>query len=179
MIGLARGIVQLVPYEPAWKQYFQREARCLHEAIGGRIGTIEHIGSTAIPGMPAKPIIDMMGAVKSLAQAEQMVGDVEGLGYEWGSRDRQDVPDRFYFARRTPDQLKSTHHLSLAETTSGFWRRQVAFSDYLLPTPEAAREYIELKQRLAQEHPNDPGAYVDSKTDFVEKILRLASGNAS
>ncbi|MCK4276835.1 MAG: GrpB family protein [Phycisphaerae bacterium] len=169
----------LVPYQSDWPHLFNTEAGRLREAIGDRIGAIEHIGSTAIPGTPAKPVIDMMGAVKSLAQAEQMVGDVEGLGYEWGPRDRQDVPDRFYFVRRTPDQLKSTHHLSLAETTSGFWRRQVAFRDYLRATAEAAREYLDLKQRLAQEHPNDPGAYVDSKTDFVEKILRLASGSAS
>ncbi|MHC4983347.1 MAG: GrpB family protein [Planctomycetota bacterium] len=166
--------MRLVPYQADWPEHFEREAGRLRSALGDRIGVIEHIGSTAIPGMAAKPIIDVMAAVESIAVAESMIGDVEALGYEWHPRDRADVPDRRYFVRRTPDGRRTTHHLSLAAATSAFWKRQLAFRDYLRSNPPTAEEYLQLKQNLARKYPNGRGAYVDGKNGFVREILLVA-----
>jgi len=173
-IGLEPGAVRLMDSQQAWKKHFQAEARRLRAALGRRIGRVEHIGSTAIADMPAKPIIDIMAAVKTLAEAEEMIPQVERLGYEWHPRDRQDVPDRLYFVRRTEDGSKSTHHLSLAEATSDFWRRQLLFRDYVRAHPEVRQAYAELKRDLAAKFPADRPAYGDAKTAFIEDILRRA-----
>jgi len=176
MIGMERGIVRLVPYQADWPACFAAEAERLRQALGGRIGAVEHMGSTAIPGMPAKPIIDMAASVESLAEAEGLIPDLARLGYEWHERDRQDVPDRLYFVRRTADGRATTHHLSLAEPASDFWARHLAFRDYLRTHPEAAAEYAELKRDLARKFPTDRGAYVDGKEAFVKRICDLALG---
>ena len=176
MIGLEKGVVRLLPYQPGWVGLFEAEAQRLRDALGGRIGTIVHVGSTAIPGMPAKPIIDIAASVESLAEAEGLIPDLARLGYEWGERDMQDVPDRRYFVRRTADGQASTHHLSLGEPASDFWVRTLAFRDYLRTHPEAAAEYAELKRDLARRFRTDRGAYVDGKGAFVKRICELAGG---
>jgi GrpB-like predicted nucleotidyltransferase (UPF0157 family) len=117
----------------------------------------------------------MMAAVEGLAQAEELIAELECLGYEWGSRDIQDVPDRRYFVRRRQDGA-STHHLSLATTTSHCWRTQLAFRDWLRARPDVRDAYADLKRDLAARFPADRPAYLDGKTDFVRQVIAAATG---
>jgi GrpB-like predicted nucleotidyltransferase (UPF0157 family) len=175
-LGLESKVVRLVAYDPRWPALFAEESRRLGEALGRRIGAVEHIGSTAIPGMPAKPVLDLMAAVGSLAEAEELIPALADLGYLWRPRDMEDVPDRRYFDRRRQDG-SSTHHFSLARKSSQSWRDQIAFRDYLRANPEAARTYAELKRDLAERFPQDRGSYIEGKTGFVMEVLKKAAGH--
>ena len=176
MIGLERGIVRLVPCQPDWAIEFEREAARLKAALGDRVGRFEHMGSTAIQGMPAKPIIDFMGSVEHLDNVPLFMGDLAALGYEWDPRDRQDVPDRYYFVRRSPDGLASTHHFSLAEVRSDWWQRQLLFRDCLRASPRLHAAYARFKQGLVRRYSTERGKYTDAKTGFVQAVLRRAHG---
>jgi GrpB-like predicted nucleotidyltransferase (UPF0157 family) len=131
---------------------------------------VEHVGSTAISGMPAKPIIDLVVVVGSLNEAEVWIPKLESLGYEQRAND--DVPDRIFFAKGP--RIRRTHHLSLTEARSQFYTEKVLFRDYLCAHREAFDEYAELKTRLAQQYPTDRDFYTKGKQDFVEGIIRLA-----
>jgi len=172
MIGLERGVVRLVPYDPDWPEAFAAEARRLRAALADKLGAIEHIGSTAVAAMPAKPIIDMMAVAATLAAGRDLLPAVERLGYEL--RPKDDVPDRLFFARRDAAG-RTTFHLSLTPPGSDFWRKQIRFRDYLREHADARRAYLHLKRDLAGRHPADRGAYVDAKTDFVKDVLARAA----
>ncbi|HUT57989.1 MAG TPA: GrpB family protein [Phycisphaerae bacterium] len=173
-LGLEPGIVRLVDYNPRWPGLFEAEAARLRRNLEGRIGQIEHIGSTAIPGMPAKPVLDMMASVQTLRDAEQMVPDLEAIGYAWSMRDMQDVPDRRYFVRRREDGA-TTHHLSLSRRSSGFWQAQLAFRDRLCTHPDTHEAYARLKQDLARRFSCDRHSYVEEKGPFVAKVVKAAT----
>jgi len=138
--------------------------------MGDAALNIEHIGSTALPGMWAKPIIDLMVAVDDLDGARVWFGDLETLGYEF----RPDVepPDRLFFAKG--ERALRTHHLSLARTDSDFYFEKMAFRDHLCSDSSAFEEYKELKMRLAERFPDDRKRYTDGKEAFVHEILALA-----
>ena len=174
MIGLARGTVQLQLYLPEWKTLFEREAALLRSAMGAAAQHIEHIGSTAIEGMPAKPIIDLLVVVNILNEAGVWISTLEALGYE--QRVNDTVTDRLFFAKGTPSSR--THHLSLAESGSKFYTEKVLFRDYLNSHRKAFDEYRELKKQLAQRHPKDRTSYTEGKRGFVERIIRLAKETA-
>ena len=167
MIGLKRGTVDIVPYASDWAPAFQAEAKLLRKALDRRAGAIEHIGGTAIPGMPSKPIIDLMVAVADLDESRQLIGVLEELGYDYRPHDC--VPDRHLLAKGTGGLR--THHLSLAEPTSTFWRRQLAFRDHLRTDRQAAAQYADLKIELAAKYPNDRNAYTDAKDPFILGVL--------
>ena len=175
MLGLERGVVRLAPYCDAWPALFAEEAARISAALGDRIGPIEHIGSTAIPGAQAKPIIDMMAAVADLDGAKDLIPEVEALGYVY--RHDLDFPDRHYFVLR-PEENFTTHHLSLAESTSEFWRRQLLFRDYLRAHPDVREAYVALKRELAVELTHNRPAYLDAKTEFIENVLRRAAAES-
>ena len=170
MLGLPRGKVHVLPYQLPWQAHFAEEAARLRAVLGDQAIAIEHIGSTAIEGTDAKPIIDLMVAVSSLAQARGLVPLVEGLGYEY--RGDGGVPDRLFFAKGPAS--KRTHHLSLVESTSAFWKEHLLFRDYLRAHPEAADAYSRLKRALAAQHPENRGAYTAEKAAFVQSILAVA-----
>jgi len=170
MIGLARGTVQLQQYSSEWKTLFEREADLLRATIGAAAQHVEHVGSTAIDGMPAKPIIDLVVVVSSLKDAGVWIPKFQTLGYEHRSNDT--VADRLFFAKG-PRSLR-THHLSLAEANSQFYTEKVLFRDYLCSHRESFDEYAELKKHLAERHPNDRESYTEGKRSFVERIIRLA-----
>ncbi len=168
MLGLPRGTVRVVPSAIAWPRLFETEAEALRDALGDRGGPVEHVGSTAVPGLAAKPILDMMVAVPSMESARALVGAVERLGYT--HRPNGDAADRVFFAKGPTD--RRTHHLSLTTVGSGFWRAHVAFRDRLREDPEFARAYEALKRSLAEAHPEDRGAYTAGKEAFVAAALR-------
>lgn len=170
-LGLERGVVRLVPYDSAWPEFFELEAQLLRETTADKVRRIEHIGATSIPGMDAKPVLDLMAEVGSEAEALALVPAIETLGYEF--RPDEDVPGRMYFPKLSSEGL-CTHHLSLTVTGSQFWNRQILFRDYLRSHTEFGRRYIELKRALALQFPDDRPSYIEGKTEFVEMVIGLA-----
>jgi len=172
MIGLERGIVRLAPYEDEWTHLYVEERARLQEAVGDQVLDIQHVGSTAIPGIVAKPILDIAVAVRSFEAAYVCIEPIVALGYEYHGENG--IPRRHYFVRRDPDSGQTIVHLHVNEVDGPDWENQVLFRDYLLAHPEAAEEYVALKQELATQYPRDRDAYTEGKAPFIERILRLA-----
>lgn len=168
-LGLAREAVQVVPYHPEWVQFFQEEAAVLRAVLKEHALQVEHIGSTAIVGMDAKPIIDLLVAVPHLEQAKTFMSALEALGYEY--LPDEPPPDRLFFAKGP--RSKRTHHLSLTEPTATFYQRMVVFRDYLRTHASVAEEYRRLKRESAQKYPEQRALYTAGKGPFVERVLEL------
>lgn len=166
-LGLASGTVRVVPYDPRWATLFVEAAHELQEALGPAAAAIHHVGSTAVPGLCAKPILDLLVSIPSFEEGLDLVPRIERLGYEF--RPAEEIPDRHYFRRRRG--TIRTHHLSLAEASSWHHRATLAFRDALRANPSRAVEYADLKLRLARRYPLDRPAYLAAKTAFVERVL--------
>lgn len=167
-IGLADGRVNLRPYSTEWPVLFMREKARLEDAIGRHVRDIQHVGSTSIPDMPAKPIIDIGVAVDNFEAAAVCIAPMEALGYKY--KGENGIPRRHFFHRGRP----RAYHLHMNEVSSKDWRQQIAFRDYLIAHPEAAAAYAALKRELAARYPNDREAYLAGKAPLIEEILRLA-----
>jgi len=137
--------------------------------LGSAVGQIEHVGSTSVPGMIAKPIIDMIAAVERLSSASTFVPVLERLGYE--HRPNDPVPGRLFFA--LGPRTQRTHHLSLAEVASSFWHEHIAFRDCLLANRSVAEQYASLKQRLAAQFGHDRPSYTAAKEEFIRHALSM------
>ncbi len=170
MVGLERGKVKLEEHKEEWKEEYQKEVSRLKSALGNQFLGFEHIGSTAIQGIKAKPIIDMIATVENLGNAEQIVSKLEKQGYE--HRPNGDMEDRKFLAKG-PEE-KRTHYLSLTEKQSNFYSRTTAFRDYLNSHPEEAKKYSKIKQKLANKHANQRSKYTEKKSEFIENILEKA-----
>ena len=170
MIGLQRGTVKLVPYSSEWKRLFVEEERVLRASIGTYVMDIQHVGSTAIPGLEAKPIIDIAVAVRRLEDAEKCIEPLECLGYEY--RPDEEHPRRFFFAKGDPS--RRTHYVHVVEWNSDSWKRLLRFRDYLRQHKEAAREYANLKRELARKSQGNRAFYTPGKAEFVESVLGRA-----
>jgi GrpB-like predicted nucleotidyltransferase (UPF0157 family) len=171
MIGQYKRDLSVVPYRSEWKDLYDREADLLRSVLGDKALQIEHIGSTSIPGMMAKPIIDMMVAVVSLAQAIELVPEIEALEYIYKPHDT--IPERMFFAKESAPEHR-THHLNLAEMESGFWKYQLAFRDHLRAHDKIAGEYVDLKKRIAEEYAQTHQLDLEAKSEFVTSVLELA-----
>ncbi|HEX8907484.1 MAG TPA: GrpB family protein, partial [Longimicrobiaceae bacterium] len=158
-LGLDRTVVRVVPHRAEWAELFAREAARLRAGLGGRVLAIEHVGSTSVPGLDAKPILDLAASVASLADARALIPALAELGYE--HKDDPETPDRLYFVRGAPELR--THHLSLAEPGSRFWREHLLFRDLLRADPVLVREYANLKRELMRDHAGDRPAYQAGK----------------
>ncbi|UCG03342.1 MAG: GrpB family protein [Candidatus Heimdallarchaeota archaeon] len=166
MIGLKRGIVKLSPYSPKWVQVYSKEKLQLEIAIGEQILNIQHIGSTAIPGMMAKPIIDIAVAVHDFKKAFKCVKPLKNLGYEY--KGEFGIPNRHYFVKGSP----RVFHLHMLEISSQEWKNHLFFRDFLLQHPDKAKKYAELKKLLAQRFSADRDAYTEGKASFIIEILQ-------
>lgn len=171
MIGQYKRDLSIVPYQDGWQERFEHEAGQLRRVLGQEALRVEHIGSTSIPGMAAKPIIDIMVAVVTIEHPSRLVRSMEGLGYQYKPFDT--VPERLFFAKESAPEIR-TYHLNLTEPTSGFWKNQLAFRDYLRAHKQLAAEYIELKKHIAEEHARTKVLNREAKTEFVKKVLSLA-----
>ncbi len=133
--------ITIVGYDPKWPELYREElCRILHSIVD-LIVAIEHIGSTAVPGLAAKPIIDIIAGVRSLEDAPRCIGPLEAMDYEYVPQYEVYIPERRYFRPRT-------HHLHMVEISSEFWRRHLLFRDFLRSHPDVAQEYAELKRTL-------------------------------
>ncbi len=166
--------VEIVDYDPRWPGLFDREAERLRAALDpSLIVGLEHFGSTAIAGLSAKPIIDILIAVRSLTGARaRFVEPLRRLDYVyWAENPKQ---DRMFFVKGMPPfGPKRSHHVHVTEPDGEMWRR-LAFRDYLRAHPQEAVTYERLKRRLAAEHPADREAYTDAKSAYIESVMRKA-----
>ena len=166
--------VTVVRYDPAWPDLYERERAPIADALGNRALAIEHVGSTAVPWLGAKPIIDITVGIHRLADGEKCVGSLEELGYEY--RGDGEIPGRHYFRKFTRGER--THHLNIVEHEGDFWQRHILFRDYLREHPQEAQDYSDLKVRLAERFSTDRLGYTEAKTAFIESVLARASAAA-
>ena len=162
--------VQLVPYDPRWPGLFEVERGRLAASAAIAAVTIEHVGSTAVPGMPAKPVIDILVELATYPPTPACVAALIELGYE--PMGEAGVPGRHWFRKGTP----RTHHIHAVPVGRIVGRRQRAFRDWLRAHPADARRYAELKRSAANEYPDDlDGAdYARAKSALIEQILTQA-----
>ena len=166
--------VHIEPYDPAWPPRFEDERRLLVGAIGPWLaGAVEHIGSTAVPGLSAKPVIDIMAGVESLDASRPALAVLERHQYCYFPY-RADV--MHWLCKPSP--AHRTHHLHLVPIGSRLWIAQLAFRDYLRSHAEIAGEYEALKRRLADEYRFDREAYTAAKAPFVEDVIATALGSS-
>ncbi len=168
MLGLERGTVRLVPHIEQWHDLFAEEKDLLRAAIGEYVLGIEHVGSTAICELSAKPIIDIAVAVREIADVEKCVMPLAHIGYEY--RGEQGIAGRHFFGKGEP----RTHHLHMVELSSDFWRSHLLFRDYLRQHSDVAQEYGRLKRELAREYKDNREAYTNGKAAFIEQVLKTA-----
>jgi GrpB-like predicted nucleotidyltransferase (UPF0157 family) len=159
--------VRLVPYDPFWPRFFASESDRIRAFAGTDVRAIEHIGSTAVPGLWAKPVIDMMLAVTDEEAALRVAGSVAPLGYQ---RVDTGMEDRL-FLRRDPSGLAPAFHLHIVDEVDWEESHERMMRDRLLTDPEAAEAYAALKRDLAAEHGQDMLAYTRGKTDFIQELI--------
>jgi GrpB-like predicted nucleotidyltransferase (UPF0157 family) len=163
--------IVIVEYDPLWSMMFEEEAARIAEVLSrDLVVRIEHIGSTAVPGLAAKPIIDLLAIVNSLVEAKQTaVSPLEKLGYAYWF-DNPD-PQRMFFAKGLPPNSLRTHHIHIIESDS-ILRERLLFRDYLREHPDEAFRYAQLKRHLAQQFSTDREAYTSGKTEYVQSIMQ-------
>ncbi|HKO16314.1 MAG TPA: GrpB family protein [Gemmatimonadaceae bacterium] len=169
-LGLESGRVRVVPYDADWPALYAAEIARLTpflQAAGLEL-VLEHTGSTAVPGLAAKPIVDILAGLPLESAREPAIIALQTAGYV--HRGEQGIPGRNFFRRGEPRQ----YHLHLTRVGSTFWDDHRHFRDWLRTHPVAAAEYAALKQALAARYPTDREAYIDAKTAFVEAVLRTA-----
>jgi GrpB-like predicted nucleotidyltransferase (UPF0157 family) len=163
--------ITVVPYSPAWTARFRIESKLLHVALGDLSPAIEHIGSTSVPGLAAKPIIDLLVGVKSLADFEARADRLAVYGYEYIPEYERALPDRRFFKRVV--RGVRTHHVHVVEQYGLYWKRYLKFRDHLRGDTWLAARYAEVKRRLAARYRFDRDAYTNGKTGFVEAVLAM------
>lgn len=160
--------VVLTPYSPLWPAIFDIEKRMLLRVFGDAVA-VEHIGSTAVPGLGAKPIIDVMLGAPDLAIVEARIPALEAEGYRYVPEFEKSMPQRRYFTRM--DTPPGKFHLHAVVLDSPFWQRHLAFRDALRADPALVAKYWRLKQHLAARHRDDRAAYADAKSDFIRSVV--------
>lgn len=171
MIGLKRGIVQLVPYTSEWKDTFQAEKECINASIGSFIQDIQHVGSTAIPGCWAKPIIDIAITVASIKKADECILPLQQLGYEY--KGENGIPGRHYYVKLIEGDIH-TFHIHMCQPDNPNLQNQIIFRDFLLIHPEIVQAYSQLKLELAGRYPTDRETYTESKSTFIAQVIMQA-----
>ncbi|MEM7767146.1 MAG: GrpB family protein [Pseudomonadota bacterium] len=171
---MASDRIEIVEYDPAWPHMFDTEQAALLNALAGcPVEAIEHFGSTAVPGLSAKPVIDILIAVPDLSQAKASFPErLAALEYVfWANNPQQ---DRLFFVKGMPPQgTGRTHHVHVTERIGEMWRRLV-FRDYLRAHPTEAASYAVLKRELASGHADDREGYTRAKDDFIDQVMRRA-----
>ena len=169
--------IQIVTYDETWPALFDEEAARLQAALGtvengGLITRTEHFGSTSVPRLAAKPVIDILLGVSDLQVARNAAPILDTLGYAyWADNPRDHL--HLFFVRGLPPAPRRTHHLHVAEPGSPFWER-LYFRDYLRAHPETRDEYAALKYQLSKKFTHDREAYTQAKGEFIREIMEKA-----
>jgi GrpB-like predicted nucleotidyltransferase (UPF0157 family) len=166
-------LVEIVDYDPTWPQLFEREKKLILGVIGHIVVRIEHIGSTSVSGLGAKPTIDILVAIRQLSDAGNCIDPLRLIGYEYQPQHEVHLPERRYFRKGQSPEAQH-YHLHMVELQSDFWTKHLLFRDYLRAHPDVAHEYQELKKQLAVEYGANREGYTDAKTQFIESIIARA-----
>jgi GrpB-like predicted nucleotidyltransferase (UPF0157 family) len=166
--------VALVPYDPQWPSLFEIERERLVRLFPTQVLEVQHFGSTAIPGMPAKPIIDLLAGVDSMAVADSLVEPLLNSGYTTSPEFNATLIDRRWLMRWANG--RRTHHLHIVVLGDPEWRRRLRFRDMLRSRKELAHRYALLKQELVAKYTIDREAYTRAKAEFVFSVVGEAAG---
>lgn len=169
-LGLESGTVRVVDYDARWPDLFAAEATRVRRHCDELGLSLEHVGSTAVPGMCSKPVLDIAAGRPREVSVPACIASLEAAGYE--HRGEQGVPGREFFRRGRP----RAYHIHLVELGGSLWRRYIGFRGHLRTHPEAAEQYAKLKQVLAGQFPRDREAYIAGKSPFVEQIVNRLDG---
>jgi GrpB-like predicted nucleotidyltransferase (UPF0157 family) len=165
--------VEIVDYDPRWPRRFALESARIRAVLAEPTLELEHHGSTAVPGLAAKPVIDMLVAVDSMARAERYAAVLIEYGYETVDRRYREIwPERIVLVRREHGRRMCHVHLMLRGHP--MWERLLAFRDHLRAHPDVGAEYAELKRSLAGAHGHDRHAYMSAKGEFINRITAIA-----
>ncbi|MBM2885407.1 GrpB family protein [Chromobacterium phragmitis] len=166
--------LQIVPYRPGWPQCFEQTAATILVALGELAdkAIIKHIGSTAVPGLPAKPIIDIMLGLPRLSDLEPYFAALSAIDFNHQQQMAAAMPDRHYFTQ--PAHPPRQVHLHAVALDSDFWRDKLLFRDALRADPQLSANYAELKQTLAERYGEDRAGYTEAKSGFINAALTAA-----
>lgn len=170
-MGLPRGLVWVEDYNDEWPRLFEEERVRILEVVGNIVISIQHVGSTAVPGLCAKPVVDIAVGVKDLETGRGCVDLLTGGGYEF--KGDAGIPGRYFFAKGTPDNR--THYIHVEAVNGLLWRNHILFRDYLRSHPDVVAAYGELKKILATKHGDDREKYALGKKPFIDEIISKAS----
>ena len=167
----------LVDYNSDWPQVLEQEHSLLLRTLGDSVAQIEHIGSTAVPGLTSKPIIDIMVGLTDFSMADSLVPKIVNLSYTYFPEFEDVMPNRRFFKKLFDDT--ATHHIHMTGIDSKFWQRHLLFRNYLRGNPKMAEEYASLKKELAKQDWKDSNDFAEAKTDFTKKVeIENVTGNS-
>lgn len=167
------GSIVVAEYDPNWPVLFEQERARIKQALGPFAVAIEHAGSTSVPGLPSKPIIDILVGVPGLEEAKQRaIEPIKSLGYVYLPEYVSWLPGELFFRKGPPGPW--THHIHLMEPSHFRWETLLVFRDYLRAHPEAAQAYADIKRSLADSSVDDIAAYRNGKTVFVDETTAKA-----
>lgn len=170
MLGLRRHIVKLVPHQENWKNIFESTKEDLYRLIGDYVLDIQHVGSTSIIGIPAKPIIDVAIAIENASLIEKIIPILEKSNYLY--RGNQKDEGGFLFVKDIEPDVRS-HHIHIVEIHDLQWKNYLLFRDRLNANPELAKAYSVLKNELAKKYVDNRGLYTASKYEFIQSVIQL------
>ena len=165
MLGLVEGMVVLVEHDSDWARIYCEEELRIRDVLCGLALDVQHCGSTAVPGIRAKPILDVVVGVERLALGLECIRPLQALGYEYLGEGV--VPDVHFFGKGAP----RTHHLHLVERRGSRWHHKVLFRDRLLVDRDTARRYEAVKVALAHRFPHDRASYTKAKAMFIADVV--------
>ena len=172
---LEREPVFVEPYDQEWPAWFAAERERLLISLGSHVVTVDHIGSTAVPGLMAKPIIDILLGVGDMSDRSTLVSPLVAAGYAYIPEYEKTFPERLFFYRRQPRAC----HVHLVRADSEFRQRHLLFRDYLRAHPEARAAYARLKEELAKRFRHDRQAYLEGKSEFIRALQLEAEAERS
>ncbi|MEL7247098.1 MAG: GrpB family protein [Bacteroidota bacterium] len=167
-IGLRRNSVKLLPHQVVWQDVFQTTKTHLQEILGDRIVDIQHVGSTAVANLSAKPIIDVLVGMENLKQIQHIMPILTAHDYEY--RGERSATDDHLFVKGPQADIR-THHIHIVTHQGTLWQDYVYFRDALRADLVLAQRYAQLKEELAEQYRNDRGLYTAGKTVFIQEIL--------
>jgi len=161
--------VELMPYTPMFQEFYLKECKALEKVLRSNLIEVYHIGSTAIPGIMAKPILDILCVVHTLDGIDAFKDEFASLGLEW--RGEYGIEERRYFVRKAKDGVTHLSHIHIFEGTNSAVADHLDFRDYLRAEPEVAKEYEKLKVELATRFEFDTQKYTEAKSEFIRIVL--------
>lgn len=172
--------IYIVDYNPLWVKLAEEEISILKKLLADHdwVTDIQHIGSTAIPGLAAKPIIDIYLGARSIEEAEKAIGLLEKIGYVFWY-DNPNKEKMFFVKGMPPFGTGRTHHVHIVKYDSDYWQARILFRDYMRNHPNEIQDYANLKYELMQKHRNDREAYTDAKSEYIAAILKKAGFGTS